>query len=418
MPNKRSTSKSPNHLDRHVTPTKSTQLPTKRSLLQLFLPVGYPTSVRTGYMEYQTWDMIQGLTSYLRGNLAYQSMLVGLGVGDVQATATAGALTKIVRDTCSMLGSLLFTYFFSDDFGYDVRQWRLFADISNDIGLTLHFVAPLCGKEWFVTITIVASLMTTMCGISAGSTKAYISSHFALENNLTDLVAKEGSQETAVNIIGLLGGYALLHSVGTVDQSGAAVFLSFFVLTVIHVIANVFAIHYLTFDYLNETRFQLVVQRDGAHMDYKDICRQEPFLPGCSRRSSKYHDCQVRLGSDHRLFNQEVTRAVTVKHTRETELPFIIVVEDLAAVTGGVKKKKKRERNTTIFHVLLHVNATPTDILQGRYECEMVLKYGTQLIHMAPTFDEFHSKLMQQGWDVSKTNFKVGRTRYSSWPKV
>jgi hypothetical protein len=34
--------------------------------------------------------VIQGLTSYLRGNLAYQSMLVGLGVGDVEATATAG----------------------------------------------------------------------------------------------------------------------------------------------------------------------------------------------------------------------------------------------------------------------------------------------------------------------------------------
>ena len=380
-------------------------------------------------MEYQAWDMIQGLTSYLRGNLAYQSMLVGLGVGDVQASATAGALTKIVRDTCAMLGSLLFTYFFSDDFGYDVRQWRLFADISNDIGLTLHFIAPLCGKKWFVTITIIASLMTTMCGISAGATKAYISSHFALENNLTDLVAKEGSQETAVNIIGLLGGYALLQCVGTVDQSGTAVFVSFFILTAIHVMANMFAIYYLTFDYLNETRFQLVVmqQEDETNMNYKDICRQEPFLPGCSRRcsSSSTRDCQVKLGSDHRLFNQEVTCIVSLENTREREVPFIIVMEELTAVTEGVKKKNNNNnnkkdvlRNSTIYHVLLHVNATSTDILQGRYECEMLLKYGTQLIHLAPTFDEFHAKLVKQKWDVSKTNFKVGRTRYSSWPKV
>ena len=106
-------------------------------------------------------------------------------------------------------------------------------------------------------------------------------------------------------------------------------------------------------------------------------------------------------------------------------MPFIIVMEELTAVTEGVKKKKKKKkkrdvmhRNSTIYHVLLHVNATPTDILQGRYECEMLLKYGTQLIHLAPTFDEFHAKLIKQKWDVSKTNFKVGRTRYSSWPKV
>ena len=100
-------------------------------------------------------------------------------------------------------------------------------------------------------------------------------------------------------------------------------------------------------------------------------------------------------------------------------------MEELTAVTEGVKKKNNNNnnkkdvlRNSTIYHVLLHVNATSTDILQGRYECEMLLKYGTQLIHLAPTFDEFHAKLVKQKWDVSKTNFKVGRTRYSSWPKV
>ena len=44
--------------------------------------------------------------------------------------------------------------------------------------------------------------------------------------------------------------------------------------------------------------------------------------------------------------------------------------------------------------------------------------YCKEDMNVAPTFDEFHANLVKQKWDVSKTNFKVGRTRYSSWPKV
>eukprot|EP00984_Skeletonema_dohrnii_P027743 scaffold17409_cov89-Skeletonema_dohrnii-CCMP3373.AAC.1 len=33
----------------------------------LFLPVGYPDSVAEGYLEYQFYDSLQGLCTYLRG---------------------------------------------------------------------------------------------------------------------------------------------------------------------------------------------------------------------------------------------------------------------------------------------------------------------------------------------------------------
>ena len=403
-------------------------------LLQLFLPVGYPSSVRKGYLEYQIWDVVQGLTSYLRGNLAYQSMLVGLGVGDVEASATAGALTKIVRDSCSMLGSLMFTYFYSNEFGYNVRQWRLFADVSNDIGLTLHFLAPLFGKEWFVTITIIASLMTTMCGISAGATKAYISSHFALENNLTDLVSKEGSQETAVNVIGLIGGYCLLASVGTVEQSNAAVFISFFVLTVIHVVANVRAIHYLTFFFLNEERFQLVMdvmeprlatyrEDEHAKIGHEEICRQEPLLPRVCCFNCRGHPTSDRivLGSDHRALSPEAVQNALLRMTKEREFIHSFNMEDdfspKYVIVGACDTTHK-------LHVLFHQDATSEDILSARIECECLLRFGNdfftkvlfcrQKIEMDVYFKKILSKY---GWDTSKSSFKVGRTRYSDWPR-
>ena len=414
-------------------------------LRTLFLPVGYPNSVRTGYLEYQWWDVIQGLTSYLRGQLAYQSMLVGLGVGDVEATASAGALSKIIRDTSSMVGSLLFTYVYSDEFGYDVRQWRLFADVSNDIGLTLHFVAPLFGKDYFIAISCVASLMTTMCGISAGATKAYISSHFALENNLTDLVAKEGSQETAVNIIGLVGGYMLLASVGTVDQSGTAVWVSFLILTVVHIFANIRAIQYLTFNYLNETRFVISFNHfvkgtmETGVTKYVDVCHQEPLLPllplvswlpwlpfrrhrGSSNRTSTTG--RVLLGSDHRFVQRNPAVGVyfplkldgkSTKKQRDLESKFVLV----------------QCQSTQNVHVLLHTDATVQDILKGMFEAEALHRFGanfeenrdhwsqttscSQRSSNSNSFTEFQKLLVKQGWNLDQCHFRIGRTRYSDF---
>ena len=228
------------------------------ALRTLFLPAGYPSSVRKGYLEYQIWDVVQGMCSYLRGNLATRSTLIALGVGDVEASATSGALTRVWRDAASMIGSLLFTYLFANAFGRNIRQWRLFADVINDIGLTLAFVAPMFGKDFFLPVTIVAGLCTSACGISAGATKAAISQWFALDNNLTDLVAKEGSQETAVNVLGLIGGWAMLTSL---NSSGNAVAWSFAFLTVLHVVANICAIQHLQFETLNGIRFGIIFEQ-------------------------------------------------------------------------------------------------------------------------------------------------------------
>ena len=48
------------------------------------LPIDYPNSVESGYLPYQIWDLIQGLTSYFRGNLAMKETLKVFGVGMLQ----------------------------------------------------------------------------------------------------------------------------------------------------------------------------------------------------------------------------------------------------------------------------------------------------------------------------------------------
>ncbi len=244
-----------------------------------FLPIDYPNSVESGYLPYQIWDLIQGLTSYFRGNLAMKETLKALGVGDVAANATSSALSKLILQGTSMFGGLVFTWMASDHFGRHTRQWRLFADVINDIGLTLQMIAPLCGKEYFLQVSILSTVALSMCGISAGATKASISNFFAKSDNLTDLVAKEGSQETAVNILGIIGGYYFL---AILNDNIYVTWMAFTILTALHVFANMQAVQELKFRTINNCRLGLLYKyfRNGNYnqMTPDNIATDEPYL--------------------------------------------------------------------------------------------------------------------------------------------
>ena len=65
-------------------------------LRRLFLPVGYPQSVRPEYLRYQVWDSVQGVCSYVRWVLTTRSVLQGAGVGSATSSATTAALVWVL----------------------------------------------------------------------------------------------------------------------------------------------------------------------------------------------------------------------------------------------------------------------------------------------------------------------------------
>ena len=54
----------------------------------------YPKSVNDRYIEYQFYDSIQGLCSYLRGVVSTSAVLSAAGVGDSEATAMSAAVVS------------------------------------------------------------------------------------------------------------------------------------------------------------------------------------------------------------------------------------------------------------------------------------------------------------------------------------
>uniref|UniRef100_A0A7S2EJ74 Uncharacterized protein n=1 Tax=Ditylum brightwellii TaxID=49249 RepID=A0A7S2EJ74_9STRA len=263
------------------------QIP-KRIFMDLFLPVGYPTSVGKSYLTYQFYDSLQGLCSYLRGVVSTSAVLTAAGVGDGDATAIGAAMTWAMRDGLGMIGGLFFSYITSCHFDSYVKEFRLFADVINDVGLTLDMLAPYIaasyGKKCILFVSAMGQLCRVACGMAAGATKGSITQHFAIRGNMADLNAKESTQETLVSLVGMILGIVLakylhyLESGGSDDDSSldgrhAAAVVSwsiFIILTIVHVWANYAGVKLLRLKTLNRERAKVAF--DNLFNECKKQC--------------------------------------------------------------------------------------------------------------------------------------------------
>jgi len=237
-------------------------------LRELFLPIGFPNTVRDGYWEYQAYDSLQGLCSYLRGVVCNAHVLQAAGVGNAEATAISAALTWALKDGLGMMGALVFSYAASPLFDSHVKEFRLFADVINDVGLTLDMMAPwFAAADQLLLVTSAAALCKTLCGISAGATKSSITVHFATAGNMADLNAKESTQETLVSLTGMVLGVTLAKQLAALEATSVdpelAVMLQwivFVVLTAVHVWANYKGVQLLKLETLNRERTSVVLE--------------------------------------------------------------------------------------------------------------------------------------------------------------
>ena len=237
----------------------------QRIFADLFLPIGYPHSTGEGYLAYQFYDSLQGICSYLRGVVSTSAVLMAAGVGDAEATAMSAAVAWAMRDGLGMIGGLLFSYLASSQFDQCVKEYRLFADVINDVGLTLDMLAPHAGRSRVLYVTSLATVCKTMCGMAAGATKGSITHHFAIRGNMADLNAKESTQETLVSLLGMIMGIGLaryLHALEKkeIDAAQLISWVIFVILTIVHVWANYLGVKLLRLRTLNRERAEVALK--------------------------------------------------------------------------------------------------------------------------------------------------------------
>ncbi|CAD7965011.1 unnamed protein product [Amoebophrya sp. A120] len=152
-----------------------------------FLPIDYPHSVGEEYLEFQVYDSLQGLCSYLRGVLCTKALLEGAGVGgekgggsNKQTTALAATLMWVARDMVGMVTSVIFGSRFSASFSAFIKEWRFFADVANDVGQFLDMLSPIAQSlsdtsTLWVPLPVVFSLqrvVQVLLGASESSTSS------------------------------------------------------------------------------------------------------------------------------------------------------------------------------------------------------------------------------------------------------
>ncbi|XP_075249204.1 RUS family member 1-like isoform X2 [Convolutriloba macropyga] len=195
-----------------------------RTLLSdLFLPRNYPMSVSDDYFEYQVWDSAQALFSSVCGTLAARATFEGLGVGEQSATVTGATFVWMLKTSSGMIGSIVFAYYQSSSLDAHCKQWRLFADILNDISLTLAIVSPLFTPTLFVLLSCLSSLFFALVGVAGETTRAALRQTF--------------------------------------------VWTLFLVATICHLCCNYRAVKCVTMDTLNPARFQLLVSQFRQNYD-------------------------------------------------------------------------------------------------------------------------------------------------------
>ena len=244
-------------------PYRALFLRPKLVLKQLFLPIGYPHSVDPSYIWYQFYDSLQGLCSYLRSVVSTSAVLQAAGVGNAKAHAMSAAMAWALRDGIGMMGGLLFSYVASDTFDSHVKEFRLFADVINDVGLTLDMTAPYYPSTTSIYILSLATVCKTMCGISAGATKGRITQHFSKHGNMADLTAKESTQETLVSLLGMIFGIGLAHVLQglSANYQEPTTWIIFIFLTWLHVWANYRGVVLLKLTTLNPARTMVALNQ-------------------------------------------------------------------------------------------------------------------------------------------------------------
>ncbi|KAM6360774.1 LOW QUALITY PROTEIN: RUS family member 1, partial [Pluvialis apricaria] len=205
----------------------------------------------------------------------------------------------------------------------EAKQWRLAADVMNDVALVLELLAPAWPRAGPALLTLAAAAKCVV-GVAGGATRAAVAVHQARRDNMADVAAKDGSQETLVNGAGLLLALLLLPLLEGRPWLTWVVTL----LLGTHLGANLGAVGALCLPTLNRPRLRLALGgalrggalrggalRGGAPGPHphgeggdllltvpgpEDVNPREPLLPGFSTR------LRLHLGAPlHRLVRSE-----------------------------------------------------------------------------------------------------------------
>ncbi|VDM96474.1 unnamed protein product [Onchocerca ochengi] len=196
------------------------------------------------------------------------------------ASAMVAAIAWLLKDGIGMIARILFAWLYSPYLDADCKYWRLIADCFNDLAFCLDLIAPIF-PHLFMLIICLSSMVRAVVGVAGSATRTTIVNHQAISDNVGDVAAKDGSQETLINVFALLCSLLLLP---VVSGNVVSIWLLFCLFTFIHLYGNYRAVKSLQFRTLNQSMLRIIVnnymetRKTGTVSEVND---EEPILLHC-----------------------------------------------------------------------------------------------------------------------------------------
>ncbi|KDQ20765.1 hypothetical protein BOTBODRAFT_124590 [Botryobasidium botryosum FD-172 SS1] len=385
-----------------------------QSLSSVFLPAGYPESVTPDYLPYQTYGILQAFASSLAGLLASRAVLQGVGVGDANATPTAALFLTILQDSFGRVATILFAWRLGTHFEPECKQYRLVADILNDAALISDCLSPAFPFHIRVPMLCASSCSRAVCGIAAGSAKAALRRHFiAKEGSVGDLTAKEGSQETAISLLGMLIGTVLVSYITT----PLSTWITLLLLIAVHLFLNYLGVRAVTMHTLNRQRanivFQALDESDTILSPQEVAARERVFEWDGALRWSGNVLGHCRMGVSWSIFAREfgvysTTDQVDILKLFQGEKYFLCCdnTQPRGALQIAVCLKEdagQRDYLRAWVHALLLAKSLQHTQLSCRIEIELSMKKAGRLVDAKNI-----SRLRAAGWDLDESALVTG----------
>jgi len=309
-----------------------------------------------------------------------------------------------------MIGNIIFAWAKGTSLDHNCKKCRLFADILNDIAIFIDLINPLFPSQLTVIVLSCSSIFRAIVGVAGGATRAAITQHQARNNNMADVSAKDGSQETLVNLSALIASLVMLP---LVSGNPFAVWTLFALFTAIHLFANYRAVKSLQLETLNLARLLICAGhylRHKAVPSIPNVNIEESVIIGRGIKDLDVCDFEINLGVplDKALEGSELTKETLTDVIKKSYGKSFIIIPKV---------------NQKQINVILQENITAEEVVEAYFrsvaiaavDSEKFLHCGKLNDSMDPVIThmwmEFHRLLLAKGFLIDRALVPTGDCR-------
>ena len=406
-------------------PTEKKQL--WRSILDVFLPDGYPNSVSDDYTAYQIFDSFQAFAGTIAGMIGSRAVWQGLGVGDSAASPTGAMLVQVIRECMGKLATIFFAHRMGTSIEAECKAYRLGADLLTETAMIIDCMSPWFPTQVRFLVLCISSVLFSASGVAGHASKSSLSEHFAKWNNLGELNAKDGSQETVISLAGMMTGTLVIPWLTTPFRTWFALLL----LLGLHFVLNRIGVRAVEMRSLNRQRaniaFSSLLTADKA-LTPSEISKQETIFERHGGAVFRWNCGPVVARSKFGASIIDILSALAIKgnhvKTGAMNLDEVLLstLMDLFRSEDYIlwcQTPRQAKSSATVIMVVLKEGATAQSqirawyhgLLLARHICELDgvawqqdLMFGSvsrTLAQTSRTFDAHAKRLTEAGWDLS-----------------